>query len=296
MPKRKTLAGFFTPVNSKKSRKLEIGGEPEVAPLPRRPLADFLARIPADWRAALEPTFAESWWQDLATSIDDVTAESVFHPLEVCPLDSVKVVLFDGWTRPVVAGGLPLAFSTARPHPPSVPLQFMYRKLSRETGGVFRPPDHGDLTPWATQGVLLLHAQIPKITVIAPGVVDLPTRRVEAGDGFNAYWPLFIRCVLAAVAAAHDHIVYMLWGPPTTAPTGPFTVSHLILNVGPPIIDDGLGHDVSRPRFVMRGDKVVKRRTPPPRDCNLFESAPGFAAVNDYLVAQGRTRVDWTDL
>ena len=51
-----------------------------------------------------------------------------------------------------------LSFSVLRPTPAPPSLKNMFKELNNDENVSFKIPDHGDLTAWAEQGVLLLNA------------------------------------------------------------------------------------------------------------------------------------------
>ncbi|VEL34290.1 unnamed protein product [Protopolystoma xenopodis] len=98
-----------------------------------------------------------------AYSLISLLCIKVFSWSQLTPIDSVRVVLLgqDPYHGPGQAHGL--AFSVRRPKPSPPSLINMYKELVSSLpadGGdsTIWPPNHGDLTNWARQGVLLLNA------------------------------------------------------------------------------------------------------------------------------------------
>src|SRR5690606_20380663 len=62
-----------------------------------------------------------------------------------------------------------------------------------------KPPQHGDLTYWAKQGVLLLNA-------------TLTVEAAKAGSHQKKGWELFTDKIISSLNSEKENIVFMLWG------------------------------------------------------------------------------------
>lgn len=114
------------------------------------------------------------------------------------PLDSVRVVIVGQDPYPTPGHAVGLAFSTARdvrPIPRS--LANVYRELQDDLG--IEPAEHGDLSRWADQGVLLLNT-------------SLTVREGEAGSHRNWPWKDVTGAALIALAHRGGPLVTILWG------------------------------------------------------------------------------------
>lgn len=82
----------------------------------------------------------------------------IFRALALTPLDKVRVVILgqDPYHTPDIANGLAFSVNQGIPLPPS--LQNIFEELEKDIG--CRYPDHGDLSSWAFQGVLLLNTSL----------------------------------------------------------------------------------------------------------------------------------------
>jgi uracil-DNA glycosylase len=123
--------------------------------------------------------------------------ENIFNALKLTSLDKVRVVILgqDPYHGPRQAHGL--CFSVLAPTPPPPSLQNIYKELHADIG--FQIPNHGDLTPWTSQGVLLLNT----------------TLTVEAGKAAshaNIGWERFTDSIIANVSSHLAHVVFLLWG------------------------------------------------------------------------------------
>lgn len=122
--------------------------------------------------------------------------KNIFNAFNLCPLDSVKVVIIgqDPYHEPNQAHGLCFSVLPPTPVPPS--LKNIYKEIESDIG---RPSvTNGDLTHWARQGVLLMNSTL---------TVQAHMAASHAGRGWEQFTDAVIR-----VLSARENIVYMLWG------------------------------------------------------------------------------------
>lgn len=122
----------------------------------------------------------------------------VFNALTYTPLDEVKVVILgqDPYHGPNQAHGLCFSVKAGVKTPPS--LKNMYKELLTDIDG-FTEPNHGTLTSWAEQGVLLLN------TVLT----------VEQGKAHSHAkwgWETFTDKIIDVVNEHCHNVVFLLWG------------------------------------------------------------------------------------
>jgi uracil-DNA glycosylase len=123
-------------------------------------------------------------------------AKNIFNAFNLCPFESVKVVIIgqDPYHEPNQAHGLCFSVLPPTPNPPS--LQNIYKEIESDIG---RPSvTNGDLTYWANQGVLLLNS-------------TLTVQAHLAASHSNRGWEQFTDAVIRALNT-RENIVYMLWG------------------------------------------------------------------------------------
>lgn len=162
-------------------------------------------RLESSWKALLEQEFGQVYFRSLT---DFVKTEYqvkavypppafIFHALDRCPVDRVKVVILgqDPYHGAGQAHGLSFSVQKGMRLPPS--LQNIMKELKADLG--IDSPDHGDLTDWANQGVLLLNATLT-VEAGAPGS--------HQGKG----WEVFTDAVIKALAETREHLVFVLWG------------------------------------------------------------------------------------
>ena len=121
----------------------------------------------------------------------------IFNAFNLCPFDQVKVVIIgqDPYHEPGQAHGLSFSVQDGVMFPPS--LQNIFKEIEADLGTPM--PRNGDLTRWATQGVLLLNA-------------TLTVRAHQANSHATIGWQNFTDAAIKALAQERDHLVYMLWG------------------------------------------------------------------------------------
>jgi len=120
----------------------------------------------------------------------------VFEAFRRVRLEDVKVVIVgqDPYYNGTAVG---LAFSMKRERRASPSLKNIYKEI-RRTHPEFTPPDHGDVSEWCNQGVLLLNRAL----TVQP---DKPKSHVGEWSGFT-------RRVVEAICEHNPHAVFMMWG------------------------------------------------------------------------------------
>lgn len=121
----------------------------------------------------------------------------IFNAFDHCPFNKVKVVLIgqDPYHEPNQAHGLCFSVNDGVKFPPS--LQNIFKEIESDLG--IAPPQSGNLTRWAEQGVLLMNA-------------TLTVRAHQAGSHQNRGWETFTDAVIKHLAEEREHLVFILWG------------------------------------------------------------------------------------
>ncbi|MEJ7647834.1 MAG: uracil-DNA glycosylase [Nakamurella sp.] len=166
-----------------------------------KPLAE---QIGPGWAAALEPV-ADTITAMGAFLRDEVAAGRSYLPAGpnvlrafTRPLQDVRVLIVgqDPYPTPGHAIGLSFAVERdVRPIPRS--LKNIYRELESDLG--ISPPQHGDLSPWADAGVMLLN----RVLTVAPGA---PASHRGRG------WERVTDRAIEVLAARGGPLVAILWG------------------------------------------------------------------------------------
>ena len=167
-------------------------------------MADFRSQVAPDWAAALEPVAA-----DIAAAgdflRDEIAAGRSYLPAGPNvlrafrePLANVRVLISGQDPYPNPGHPVGLSFSVApdvRPLPQS--LQNIFRELHDDLG--IPPSEHGDLTAWAHQGVLMLN----RVLTVRTGV-----SASHRGKG----WERVTEQAIRALVDRGGPLVAVLWG------------------------------------------------------------------------------------
>lgn len=176
----------------------------------------------------------------------------IFNALNTTSFEDVKVVILgqDPYHGAGQAHGLSFSVPPGVPPPPS--LKNIFKELADDVGII--PPQTGDLTPWAKQGVLLLNA-------------TLTVRASEAGSHQKKGWEQFTNTIISKLSAEREGLVFMLWGAYARAKKE--------------LIDQQKHH-------------ILESAHPSPLSAYTgFLGSKQFSKVNDLLIAVGKKPVDW---
>lgn len=123
--------------------------------------------------------------------------DQIFNALQLTPFMSTRVVIIgqDPYHGPNQAMGLCFGVNKGIPLPPS--LKNIYKELENDLN--IKPCQHGDLSHWAKQGVLLLNATL---TVEA----HKPQSHAHIG------WQTFTDAVIQSLNTHPKPIIFLLWG------------------------------------------------------------------------------------
>lgn len=145
--------------------------------------------------------------------------EKIYTALEITPLQNVKVVIFgqdpyydyakcDGKLTAKATG---MSFSIPKGMPLSPSLMNIFKELKHDSkenpeffkNRKFKIPEHGDLTHWAQQGVLLLN--------VVP-MVFADKQLSGKANPFETVWMPFTLEILDAIRSTNKKCIYVLWG------------------------------------------------------------------------------------
>ena len=163
-------------------------------------------QLEASWLAELAAEFEQDYMLKLKSFLQQEKAAGkqiyppgklIFNALNTTPLDKVKVVIIgqDPYHGPGQAHGLCFSVLPGVDIPPS--LMNIYKELESDLG--ITRPNHGCLTSWAEQGVLLLNAVL---------TVERSLAASHQGKG----WELFTDKVINVLNEKKSGLVFLLWG------------------------------------------------------------------------------------
>lgn len=190
--------------------------------------------------------------------------KDLFKAFDLCPLVDIKVIILGQDPYHSVENGCPqangLCFSTNRGCPIQPSLANIYKELQLEYPG-FQPPHHGDLSNWASQGVLLLNTCL--------------TVKPHQANSHKEIWNGFITRVFAAISEVNSECIYLLWG-------------RNAQNMATQLGERNIKLTASHPS-PFSANKAT-------RDAPAFIGCGHFRTVNEFLVKQGKTPIDWISL
>ena len=162
-------------------------------------------KIEESWRRHIGAEFDKQYFADLVAFVRSEymhhtcypPGKLIFNAFNLCPFDSVKVVIIgqDPYHEPGQAHGLSFSVNDGVPFPPS--LVNIFKEIKADIGT--DAPPTGNLTRWAEQGVLLLNA-------------TLTVRAHQAGSHQNRGWETFTDAAIRILAEEREHLVFILWG------------------------------------------------------------------------------------
>jgi uracil-DNA glycosylase len=157
------------------------------------------------WKKRLKSEIESDYFRELMVFVDDECAKNtifppsdkIFNAFNLCPFDSVKVVILgqDPYHGEGQAHGLCFSVNDSVPHPPS--LVNIFKEIKRDLN--IPVPSSGNLERWARQGVLMLNA-------------TLTVRAQQAGSHQKRGWEKFTDAAIGLLAQEKKHCVFMLWG------------------------------------------------------------------------------------
>lgn len=162
-------------------------------------------RIESSWKAKLQEEFDKPYFriltdfvrQEYSSGVVYPPARLIFNAFDLCPFDSVKVVIIgqDPYHGPGQAHGLCFSVNDGVQFPPS--LNNIFKEIHEDLGKPI--PTTGNLTRWERQGVLLLNA-------------TLTVRQHQAGSHQGKGWETFTDAVIRKLNDERENLVFILWG------------------------------------------------------------------------------------
>ncbi|WP_027468089.1 uracil-DNA glycosylase [Deefgea rivuli] len=218
-------------------------------------------RLPLAWQPALNAAcqtpavlaLTEFLQQEISVNKPIYPAKNDwFRALEWLAPEQVRVVILgqDPYHGAGEAHGLSFSVPFGVKTPPS--LRNIWQELARDLG--ITPPQHGNLSGWAEQGVLLLNT-------------SLTVEANKAGSHAKKGWETITDAVIAHLSQSQSGIVFMLWGAHAQKKAYLIGEQHcILLSVHP------------SPLSAYRG----------------FIGCGHFSAANAYLQQQGKKEIDWS--
>ena len=219
-------------------------------------------QIEESWRRQLQEEFDKPYFEHLVGFVKEEYARytvfppgsRIFHAYNTCPFEKVKVVVLgqDPYHEPGQANGLAFSVNPGVKLPPS--LRNIFAELQSDCD--ITPPDSGDLTAWAKQGVFLLNSSLT----------------VEAGKAASHKdfgWQTFTDAVVQRLAALPQPVAFVLWGA--------HAQKKAVIAARSPY-----------PRLVLQ----APHPSPLSAYRGFFGSRP-FSQINAFLAQHGQKQIDW---
>jgi len=162
-------------------------------------------QIEKSWKIILKEEFQKGYFAELKAFLTEEKKIHSIYPkggdtfsaFNLCSFNSTKVVVIgqDPYHGPGQAHGLSFSVPKGIKPPPS--LKNIFKELHADLN--FEIPNHGDLTTWAQQGVLLLNA-------------TLTVRLKQAASHQKKGWEQFTNRVIKEISDKKEGVVFLLWG------------------------------------------------------------------------------------
>ena len=218
-------------------------------------------KINESWKKELKSEFVKPYFLQIVNFLKTEQAAGkviyppgklIFNAFDTTPFDQVKAVILgqDPYHGAKQAHGLCFSVQDGVPPPPS--LVNIYKEMQTDLG--LPIPNTGNLTKWATQGVLMLNA-------------TLTVRANEANSHSKIGWQEFTNEAIRMVSEDKKNVVFILWGK--------FAQEKQVL------IDESK-------------HLVLKAAHPSPFSAyNGFFGCRHFSKTNEYLTSHGLDPIDW---
>lgn len=213
-----------------------------------------------DWGAILNAEFEKPYYKTLRANLADEYKNhqvfpdmyDIFNAFHLTSYSDTKVVILgqDPYHDDFQAHGLSFSVMKGIAVPPS--LRNIYKELNEDLGCTI--PQHGCLSKWAEEGVLLLNS-------------ILTVRAHQAASHKNIGWETFTDSVISVLNEREKPVVFILWGAFAQSKASLITSpQHLIIRSAHP-----------SPLSASRG---------------FFGSRP-FSKANEFLIKNGISPIDW---
>ena len=217
--------------------------------------------LESSWLKVLKDEFEKPYMKNLSIFLNREKnnnkiiyppGSKIFNALNLTPFTSVKVIILgqDPYHGQNQANGLSFSVEIGNKIPPS--LQNIFKELNSDLN--IYPSQHGDLSNWAKQGVLLLNT-------------ILSVEASKPSSHYNRGWEIFTDKILHSLSSLKDNLVFILWGKKAQEKIS--------------LIDESK-------------HKILKSTHPSPYSANngFFGSQP-FSKTNFFLESKNIDKINW---
>jgi len=217
--------------------------------------------LESSWLKILNDEFEKPYMKNLSIFLNSEKKKNkiiyppgskIFNALNLTPFTSVKVIILgqDPYHGQNQANGLSFSVEIGNKIPPS--LQNIFKELNSDLN--ILPSQHGDLSNWAKQGVLLLNT-------------ILTVESSKPSSHSNMGWEIFTDKILHSLSSLKENLVFILWGKKAQEKIS--------------LIDESK-------------HKILKSPHPSPYSANngFFGSQP-FSKTNFFLESKNIDKINW---
>ena len=217
--------------------------------------------LESSWLKVLKDEFEKPYMKSLSVFLNNEKKNNkiiyppgskIFNALNLTPFNSVKVIILgqDPYHGQNQANGLSFSVEIGNKIPPS--LQNIFKELNSDLN--ILPSQHGDLSNWAKQGVLLLNT-------------ILTVESSKPSSHSNKGWEIFTDKILHSLSSLKENLVFILWGKKAQEKIS--------------LIDESK-------------HKILKSPHPSPYSANngFFGSQP-FSKTNFFLESKNIDKINW---
>ena len=214
------------------------------------------------WQDELKQEYETEYFETLISDIEleyykhtcYPPKDEVFNAFKKCSFNDLKVVILgqDPYHGAGQANGLAFSVNNSVAIPPS--LRNIFKEINNDLQQVLLP-NSGDLSRWASQGVLLLNTTM--------------TVRQGSPNSHSIYdWKKFTDHVIEIISDKKQNVVFLLWGS----------------------FAQKKGIKIDRTRHL-----VLQSGHPSPMSANQGKwfGNKHFSKTNDYLKSNGLTQIEW---
>lgn len=219
-------------------------------------------QLEESWKEALTEEFGQPYFAELKAFLVEEKkkgltiyppGKEIFNAFNYTPFKEVKVVVIGQDPYHGIGQAHGLSFSVKKSINPPPSLKNIFKEIQNDLG--IAPPNHGELTAWAKQGVLLLNA-------------TLTVRAKQPGSHQKKGWENFTDSVIKTLSDKKEKLVFLLWGRFAQAKAE--------------LID-------------TQKHTVLKAAHPSPYSAsNGFFGCRHFSKTNAVLTQHGLTPIDWS--
>ena len=217
--------------------------------------------LESSWLKVLKDEFEKPYMKNLSVFLNNEKKNNkiiyppgskIFNALNLTPFTAVKVIILgqDPYHGQNQANGLSFSVEIGNKIPPS--LQNIFKELNSDLN--ILPSQHGDLSNWAKQGVLLLNT-------------ILTVESSKPSSHSNKGWEIFTDKILHSLSSLKENLVFILWGKKAQEKIS--------------LIDESK-------------HKILKSTHPSPYSANngFFGSQP-FSKTNFFLKSKNIDKINW---